>query len=160
MLVKNELGNLSLIPYTIECLEKSWDWLNDPEIQKLTMTAPFSRAQQENFFHSLPTRDGYNIWGVSLAGVGLIGAAGLKNQQASAAEYWGYIGERSFWGKGLGYKLISAIEGKARQLQLSDLYLKVSATNTRAIRLYAKVGFTVDPAKSSDGYLYMSKMGI
>ena len=157
MMGEHAIGDLRLIPYTIECVEKSWVWLSDPEIQELTMTSPFSHAEQESFFRSLPTRQGYSIWGIWLADVGLIGAAGLKNQKDSVAEYWGYIGERDFWGNGLGRKLISAVEEKARLLQLSDLYLKVSATNTRAIRLYTKVGFVVDTAKCSDAVLYMFK---
>ena len=38
---------------------------------------------------------------------------GLKNVRGQLAEYWGYIGERSLWGQGLGKHLMLAIEAQA-----------------------------------------------
>ena len=154
------MGAISLVPYTIECLDKSWIWLNDPEIRELTMTPPFTREEQQRFFHSLPERSGYNVWGVSLAGYGVIGAAGLKNQSDSIAEYWGYIGERQLWGSGLGRKLIAAVESEARALGIIALFLKVARTNERAIALYMKMGFTVDVTESNEKVLHMVKKHI
>ena len=151
------LGQISLVPYTVECLDKSWIWLNDPEIRELTMTLPFTREEQQQFFRSLSQRSGYDVWGVSLNGYGVIGAAGLKNQHNSIAEYWGYIGERQFWGGGLGRKLIAAVEEKARELGFLGLYLKVSRANERAIAIYLRSGFIVDPAESNESVLRMDK---
>ena len=155
-----QVGALSLVPYTIECLEKSWVWLNDPEIRELTMTPYFTREEQQCFFQSLPERSGYDVWGVCLDGYGVVGAAGLKNQRDSVAEYWGYIGERQFWGAGLGRKLIAAVEAEARALGITALFLKVARTNERAIALYMKTGFTVDITESDENVLHMVKKNI
>ncbi len=124
------------------------------------MTSPFTREEQQRFFRSLPERRCYDVWGVFLEGYGVIGAAGLKNQDDSAAEYWGYIGEKQFWGAGLGRKLIAAVETKARVLGIVDLFLKVSRNNERAVSLYQKTGFNIDLAESSQTVLYMIKKHI
>ena len=150
-------SGLSLIHYGRECLERSWVWLNDPEIAELTMTPPFSLEDQLSFFESLPRRTDYTIWGIHLDGSGLVGATGLKNQRGTIAEYWGYIGERQHWGKGLGKYLIALVEEKARELGFENLYLKVSVSNSRAISLYEATSFEVDTSASTNEYLYMTK---
>jgi len=150
-------GQLCLVPYTIECLKKSQVWLSDPEIRELTLASPLTEEGQQRFFQSLPTRTDYAIWGVSLSHGGLIGAAGLKNHQGTIAEYWGYIGERTFWGQGLGRAMLEATERKAREMGFTELHLKVVPFNQRAIGLYLKSGYVLDAEKSPDGCLIMRK---
>src|SRR5262249_2264098 len=122
-------------------LEKSWEWLRDPELKSLTMTPDFTREEQREWFSTLPGRTDYLIWGLSCEGTA-IGAAGVKNITKASAEYWGYIAERQFWGTGLGREMMSFVIGHARKLGLGELHLKVHQENVRAIQLYSKVGFT------------------
>jgi RimJ/RimL family protein N-acetyltransferase len=122
-------------------LAKSWEWLHDPELKNLTMTPDFTREQQQQWFSGLPGRTDYLIWGLSCDGTS-VGAAGLKHITKDSAEYWGYIGERQFWGMGLGRETIDFVIGHARKLGLRELYLNVHQDNNRAVRLYTKVGFT------------------
>lgn len=159
-IASHPIHKVTLVPFDIACLEKSWRWLSDPEIRELTMTPAFTREEQRRFFASLPARDDYFIWGVSLDKIGLIGAAGLKNHRGSLAEYWGYIGEREYWGKGIGRHMIAAVEEKARTLGFSELDLKVSTANKRATALYHKAGFVVDTSGSTPECLRMVKRGI
>ena len=105
------------------------------------MTPDFKPEDQERFFSSLPGKRDYHIWGVSIVGDGPIGAAGIKNIVGRVGEYWGYVGAKQFWGQRLGAHMLSAVERKAVDLGLSELYLKVSVLNERAIRLYAKFGY-------------------
>ncbi len=151
---------LSLVTYDERCLEKSWGWLNDPETRELTMTPHFTREDQRRFFEQLPSRTDYRIWGVALGGVELIGAAGIKNHRWSIAEYWGYIGEKKYWGRGLGRSLVAKVESEARELGFNGLDLIVSAKNTRAIALYEKVGFVRDPQAFTGCRIRMVKWGI
>jgi RimJ/RimL family protein N-acetyltransferase len=151
---------LVLVEYDARCLDLSWTWLNDPEIGALTMTPPFTREQQAEFFASLDRRRDYLIWGIEADGHELIGAAGLKNHRGTRAEYWGYIGERKYWGKGYGHRLVAAVENKARAHGFSQLDLRVARTNSRAIALYEKAGFVADPQASTDDYVLMLKRGI
>lgn len=153
-------GELSLVPYTVDVLDQSWTWLRDPEIRALTLTPEFTREQQLAFFASLPDRPDYAIWGIALRGVGVIGAAGLKNPRRPVIEYWGYLGERAYWGLGLGSGLVALLEEQARQRGYTGLDLKVAADNARAIALYRKAGFVADPAASTASVMHMAKSAI
>lgn len=133
-------GQLSLAEYDENFLAMSWEWLRDPEIKALTRTPDFTKVQQRAFFDSLPLRHDYRIHGVLHQGIP-VGAAGLKKISSQSAEYWGYLGDRTLWGKGLGVQLIELIVTEARNLGLSSLYLNVGKDNPRAIALYRKTGF-------------------
>lgn len=146
---------VQLVPFDQAFLERSWNWLQDPEIKRLTLTPDFTREEQQRFFDGLPSRSDYRIWGVVLAGGELIGAAGLKNVTRGSAEYWGYIGEKQWWGKGLGGEMLTAVEAEARKLGLPQLVLRVVTDNVRAVRAYEKSGFQV--ARDEAGVLTMSK---
>ena len=121
-------------------LERSWQWLHDLEIKRLTMARDFTREEQLRWFTRLPERSDYLIWGISCDGIP-VGALGLKNITKDQAEYWGYIGDRAYWATGLGEEMMRFILNKARELGLSELYLKVHCDNARAVRLYTKFGF-------------------
>jgi len=138
--VRARTSRLTFGRYDERFLEKSWQWLNDPEVKRLTMTPDFTREEQRRWFSCLPERPDYLIWGVSDAATP-IGAVGLKNLTKTDAEYWGYIGERDHWGRGLGRELVEHIIHQAKRLGLTSLYLRVHGENIRAIRLYMSSGF-------------------
>lgn len=138
-----------LVPFTREFLDCSWNWLRDEETRYLTMTPEFTREDQGRFFDSLGERPDYRIWGVILQGAGPIGAAGLKNIGDENAEYWGYIGEKAWWGRGFGAQMVNAVEGEARKLGLKQLYLTVGRENVRAVRLYRRLGYRESNTSSS-----------
>jgi RimJ/RimL family protein N-acetyltransferase len=147
---------IKLVQFDQHFLEHSWRWLNDPETKRLTMTPDFSRSDQERFFASLP-RPGYFIWGVALADGTAIGAAGLKGVRRDTASYWGYIGEASFRGKGLGRHLLALVEDEARILGLSVLDLQVAAFNAVAIALYEKAGYR-ETGRDGDALIMMKSL--
>ena len=99
---------LSFGRYDEQFLEKSWQWLHDPEIKRLTMTPDFTREDQLRWFARLPEMTDYRIWGISCGGQP-VGALGLKHILGDRAEYWGYIGERHYWGGGLGEEMMEFI---------------------------------------------------
>ncbi|WP_300598778.1 GNAT family N-acetyltransferase [Niabella sp.] len=134
------MNAIRLESYNEVYLEKSWHWLNDPEIKCLTNTRSFTKDDQQKWFHALAGRSDYKLWGVSYNAIP-IGVFGIKNIENGSGEYWGYIGEKEYWGKGLGPVIIGAIIDQAKQLNLKRLYLKVIGENVRAIKLYRKMGF-------------------
>ena len=87
----------------------------------------------------------------------MVGAAGLKNVRGSLAEYWGYIGERGLWGKGIGKQLMRAIEAQALAKGYTTLDLKVSVANPRAIALYKAMGYHEDVETSDAEVMRMLK---
>ena len=145
---------LEIVKYTEEFLPLSWKWLNDSEIKKLTMTSDFSKEDQINFFNSLSSRKNYKIFGIEFDGI-KIGACGLKNIEQNRSEYWGYIGEKEYWGKGLGKEILTKMINLAINEKISSVYLKVEKNHYRAIKLYEKFGFV--NKLEEDNYLIMDK---
>ena len=136
------MDHISFEPYDEKYLELSWKWLKDPEIKQLTLTPDFNKESQKKWFSTLNSKNDYHVFGV-LVGDTPIGACGLKNIKYSEGEYWGYIGEKSFWGKGVGKLMLDYITELACKLKLKTINLKVWSENIRAIRLYEKNGFQV-----------------
>lgn len=148
----NQLG---LVEYNQNFLKMSWDWLNDKELRYLTMTPSFTREEQQKFFDSLPTRDDYFIRGIKYNKT-LIGACGLKHISDEHAELWLYIGNKGYWGKGLGKKIMYLLKKEAFNLNIPKIYLKVLLENKIAINLYKKLGY-ID-IRVNDNYLLMEKV--
>ena len=130
------------VQYDNTFLEKSWGWLNTPEIAYLTQTPVFSKEDQLHWFESLKEKNDYMIWGIRCDNIP-VGVCGLKNINISSAEYWGYIGEKEYWGKGIGKKMLTFIENEAIKLDLCILELNVLKDNVRALHLYEKQGFVM-----------------
>ena len=149
-------GMLKLVSYDMEYLAKSYDWLNDGEIRRL-IDGPqiVTYEQQLKWYSQILLDPTYLIWGVEYNGIA-IGACGLKHVdfEKKSGEYWGYIGEKSYWG-GKGHSLLSLIYRKARDYQLDKIDLVVSSFNTRAYKLYITEGFSV--TKYEGNKIYMSK---
>jgi RimJ/RimL family protein N-acetyltransferase len=133
-------SRLSLERFDEAYLERSYHWLRDPEIKRLTMARDFTAEEQLRWFARLPEKTDYLIWGLSCDGIP-IGAMGLKHITRGEAEYWGYIGDRSYWHAGLGGEMMRYIFSRAKKMGLNELYLKVHRDNARALRLYTRVGF-------------------
>jgi RimJ/RimL family protein N-acetyltransferase len=137
---------IALVDYDLVFLEKSWFWLNDPEIKSLTMTPSFTKKDQQVFFESLPDKKDYWIKGVTYNNVP-VGAMGLKHITKKDAEYWGYIGEKEYWGKGIGSFMLDQAINKAVEQELENIHLRVTKNNKKARDLYIHKGFKV----SEDG---------
>lgn len=134
------MQKIKFVEYNEIFLEKSWEWLNNKEIKYLTCTPDFTKEQQKKWFLSLKDKKDYFIKGV-LYNDTPIGVVGLKNITNTNGEYWGYIGEKEYWNKGIGKDFINYISRYSYILNLKEIYLKVIKNNPRAIKLYQKMGF-------------------
>jgi RimJ/RimL family protein N-acetyltransferase len=151
---EDELGEfrsamIFLVPFDRSFLDRSWDWLRDPEIKRLTMAPDFTRADQLAFFAHLPAREDYKIWGV-VADTRPIGAAGIKNISAGSGEAFLYIGDKSWWGRGAGVEILQLCEAKARDLGLTELRMEAAPWNERSVRAFEKAGFIVQGSGDDD----------
>ena len=116
-------------------------WLSDPEIRFLTDTPVISEAERSKWVRRLPERGDYLIFGVTFKDMP-VGVCGLKNiSDSETGEYWGFIGDKAYWGKGIGSEMIKFIESIALERGLRRILLKVIPQNLRAIKLYTKQGF-------------------
>jgi RimJ/RimL family protein N-acetyltransferase len=132
---------ISLGDFNKKLLPLTKKWLEDEEIRRLTNTPVFSEISQLEWFRSLGGKTDYKIWSIKVNNIP-VGACGLKNITPIDCEYWGYVGEKDYWGKGIGKKVLDIIEKKAKKLNLESIWLQVLENNERAISLYQKKGFT------------------
>ena len=70
-----------------------------------------------------------------------IGHASLTKRPNNWYETRIVIGEKKYWGVGYGSKAINLLVHKAKNLDISKIYLEVRQTNIRAIRAYTRCGF-------------------
>ncbi|EKO3750511.1 GNAT family N-acetyltransferase [Vibrio metschnikovii] len=74
----------------------------------------------------------------------------------SSAEYFGYIGDKSYWCKGLSRLIFELIRVECVKNNITDIWLRVSRENIMAIKAYEKNGFVVSLEKSTASMLYMN----
>ncbi|HVZ55438.1 MAG TPA: GNAT family N-acetyltransferase [Chitinophagaceae bacterium] len=137
---------IELVDYSRQYLDLSWAWLNDPEIKRLTVTPDFTRENQLAFFEKIPQRTDYWVKGVAYD-QHPVGVVGIKHITKVDGEYWGYIGDKEYWGKGIGKFMLDQAVRKARELRLKSLYLYVADYNERAKSVYIKYGFVFENAR-------------
>ncbi len=150
------MDNLKLVEYDKTYFDLSKEWLSDGELNHLIHAGELpSDEDRLAWFESLTERSDYLIWGVDYNGQP-IGVSGLKRIAKKQAEYWGYIGERTFWGKGLGKELMKVVIDKAIELNLETIWLRVRKYNPRAINLYKKTGFIIDKDEPETYHMTLS----
>ena len=121
-------------------LGKSLEWLNDDEICRLVDTEKPTKESQRQWYETIKYADDYLIWGIEYDGVP-VGVCGIKHITNESGEYWGYIGEKSYWGNGIGKAMMEFIILQAKRTGLSSIYLHVLEDNIRAIKLYEREGY-------------------
>lgn len=142
------MNGIELVEFNVDFFDLSKEWLSDIEINHLTNAGQLpSEEKRLLWFVSLPSRSDYLIWGVKYNGRP-IGVSGLKQITNNRAEYWGYIGDKTLWGRGLGKEMLCETLQKAKERGLSGVYLKVRKFNQRAFHLYLKFGFKIDKEES------------
>ena len=136
-----------------ECIHLEEIDVSGWKIKKLTNTPDFTKENQLTWFSSLKSKKDYFIQGILYNNIP-VGVMGLKNITQVQAEYWGYIGEIDFWGKGIGSTMMDVAIQKAKELNLEKIYLTVLEDNFRAKNLYKKFNFK-EKEGSKDGLVYM-----
>ena len=130
------------VPFNQIFLEVSFDWMQDEVLRILIDSPPITRESHQLWFEQIGNRNDYYVWCV-IANELPVGVCGLKHVNNDKGEYWGYIGVKSHWGKGIGTKMLDFIESFARSLELGMLELRVLNGNQRAFDLYLRNGFVV-----------------
>ncbi len=120
-------------------LDKTWEWLNDPEIRRLTITPELDKEGQRKWFEGLKDRKDYFIealWHDNKP----IAIIGLKNINGKDAELFGYIGDKNYWGKAIGYHgMMYGIE-HARSLNLESVYTILLKNNIQSYKINRRCG--------------------
>lgn len=141
-------------------------WLNDPEVRYgIAMFLPMSQAREEEWFENMlkrpateegmvievrgPGPQGQESW----TAIGNCGFMDIDWRNRNA-EFGIMIGEKSYWNKGYGTEAVKLLVSHGFQtLNLHRIWLRVFATNPRAIKAYQKAGFTHEGTKRQAEYL-------
>lgn len=150
------LDEICIDVFSSEILDLSFHWINDYEIQTLINAQPVTREMQEQWFATLANRSDFLIWGIRFNQVA-IGVMGFKNIVNNEAEYWGYIGEKKYWGRGIGNWMMEQAFMLGATLNLKRIYLRVLATNARALSLYKRFDFKIVDSIISDNITTMER---
>lgn len=135
--------NLEFRAFDRVSFEKSWEWLNDPEIKYLTVTPDFDRESQEVWFQGLSGMNDYYIRSVWCNNES-IAVCGLKHITAIDGEVWEYIGEKRYWQKGIGSKMLQHLIEYAKTRNLQSIYCRLLEQNVNSLKMFRKHGFVVE----------------
>ncbi len=151
-LFKGELVRLAAVE--AEPMVEAYDrWCRDSEYYRLLDSEPCHQASQRKSREQLEKdlqeerADEYIFMIRTLDGDRVIGEIGLDGiNYAQGEAYVGIgLGERAYWGRGFGTDAMRILLRFAfDELNLRRVTLDVFEYNTRAVRSYEKVGFTLE----------------
>jgi diamine N-acetyltransferase len=129
------------------------EWLNDPEVrQGISYYLPFSQAIEEQWFENmlkLPRDE--HPFGIDVrtedGSWKLIGNCSFMdfNWRYRSAEAGIFIGDKTCWNHGYGTEVMRLLlKHGFESINLNRIFLRVFATNLRAIRCYEKAGFVAE----------------
>ncbi|MCX5800452.1 MAG: GNAT family protein [Candidatus Eisenbacteria bacterium] len=138
-------NRVSLRALGAEDLERTLQWVNDPEVTRFTGTVfPVSGSEHQFWYQELLKDHTRRMFAIMTSDGKHIGNIGVKNIDwvARNAEVLVYIGEADFRGKGYGTEAIAALSDFAfRRLNLHKLYARVFSYNERAAKSFEQCGF-------------------
>jgi len=124
-------------------------WLNDPEVRRgLLVAIPLSLPQEEQWFSHIlqkPMEEQPLVIEVNTpegwTAVGNVGMDTIDWKERSA-EVGIFIGEKSLWNRGYGSEAMQLmLRHGFNTLNLNRIFLRVYATNLRAVKSYEKAGY-------------------
>jgi RimJ/RimL family protein N-acetyltransferase/glycosyltransferase involved in cell wall biosynthesis len=136
--------NVLLRPLKVEDAFTSYRWRNDPDLWKYTSHKPdrYITEQIEVDWIKKILAEKNSCRFAIIVNDAYIGNIQITNIISEVGEYHIFIGEKSFWGKGIATISTQQLIRYARErLNLKRLYLSVNPKNESAIRVYEKCGF-------------------
>jgi RimJ/RimL family protein N-acetyltransferase len=139
--------------------ERYLSWLNDPEVTRYTEigTFPSTAEDLENYYRSVmgskndvmlavvEKKSGRHIGNVKLGPIHWV---------HRRATFGILIGEKEFWGKGIGFEATQLMVSYGfERLNLRRIDLGVFAEHEAAVRCYEKAGFKVEGRMREDLFL-------
>ncbi|WP_316808008.1 GNAT family protein [Pedobacter agri] len=147
-----------LRPLTVEDATISSKWRNDPKIwvfTKFVSSGYITSEMERQWILDRINRENEKRFAICLKiNNQYIGNIQLLNITTESAEFHLFIGERQFWGKGVGYcASILLLKYAFYNLDLNCIFLEVHADNLAAFSIYKKVGFK--PITQSGNFIRM-----
>lgn len=123
-------------------------WYNDPEVRKtLTVTERFELERTRAWFASIRDSDSRIDFLIETPEGTPIGVTGLLHidRVHGTAECFCVIGEKAFWGGGMGTEIHSAlIQWAFERLGLSKIHAVIRTNNPAIYKVVQKLGFQIE----------------
>lgn len=149
--------NILLRRLVTDDADKSFQWRNDSEVWAFTGSQPnieITREIETEWIEKVLNDDSCKRFAILADGIyiGNIQFTAIKN---SAAEYHIFIGDKSYWGKGIAQLATYQILHYAKEeLHLTNVILSVNEQNISAVKTYLKTSFEIQ--SESNGWLKMN----
>jgi len=117
-------------------------WWRDKELISLT-SGNFEPLSDENIKNQVKEMaEDSNSWHWMIqADDRIVGHINLNKISEEKAELQIVIGEKEYWGKGIGQQASNQVFQETKDLGFKKIYIEVRPENFRAIDLYQKLGF-------------------
>jgi len=148
--------NIKLRPMCKADMELRVKWFNDPEVNQtlfldeelhLQKTLEwFERAVSDNQRRDfvIETTDGKPV--------GFMGLVGINNRHGTA-ECYGIVGEKQYWGKGIGTEAHSLlIQWAFDSIGLNKIWAAINMENSAILKVTEKLGFKIEGTLRQEKY--------
>lgn len=130
----------------VEDAEILYQWRNDPEIWKFTKFRPLAEItldMETKWLKKVLTNKNEIRFAICLKEAGkYIGNVQLLNIEGGNAELHIFIGDKFWWGRGIGTTAVRDVLNIAfDELKLNSVSLEVHKENRKAKRIYKALGF-------------------
>ncbi|MBI3290811.1 GNAT family N-acetyltransferase [Candidatus Falkowbacteria bacterium] len=166
-LVKKIGNRIYLRPLVIDdASQKYCDWLNDPEVNIYLETRKSTVEDLKSYIKQKLNDTNSCLLGIfDKANDKHIGNVKLEiiNQIKKRADFGIILGDKSYWGQGIGTEATKlAVDYAFNELSLDEVELGVLDQNKRGQKAFAKAGFKITEVKKNftnhDGTIYDAVM--
>ncbi len=139
-------GDIRLWPLERADLVQNYQWANERELIELAgmIPKPKGAAELERWYETILAAQDIEIFSIKLTDGSYIGNIELRaiDHRSGRAEVGVVIGDRQFWGRGLGRQAIEAmVRYGFQELRLHRLYARILESNPRAKLVFERCGF-------------------
>jgi diamine N-acetyltransferase len=131
----------------------SFNWRNDPKVWQYTkfiIKEPITYKIERKWLEETLGNESNNRFAICISSTNqYVGNVQLLDIEQSSANFHIFIGEKEFWGKGIGHQAtLLMIKHGFHELKLKKIFLEVHSENKSAFSIYSKIGFKTISANS------------
>jgi [ribosomal protein S5]-alanine N-acetyltransferase len=138
-----------LTPLTEEdATDEYLSWLRDPEVMRGIVTEGYNKERLKDYI-SIRGKNPFTVFNKIILKENETHIGNIKldfhDAKANVSELGLLIGNKNYWGKGLGHEACRLmIDYGFNHQQLSKIWLAVYGNNMAAIKLYKNLGFIIE----------------
>lgn len=148
-------GHVALMPFTRDHIEKTYEWVADPDFQRLFLMREQPTWEGHKAYFDRVLADPSQRVLAILHDNAHVGNCGLKNiVREKEGELWLYVGEASMRRKNIGRSAAELLMHYGFEaLKLEMIYVHFADFNVGARHLYERLGFKQVPLRESTDWV-------